>query len=1371
MNTFVKTALFCIIILSLTSLNAVSAFHAEPDTSEHVHENHSFKKINQNKMSKIPKKIFEEIEIKLDYTVRDILRDGQTFKQLLLVDGCVECGDFGEERPFLQYSIKSPGEIDHISVDFNEPIQVQATPTPYVVPQILGNNQEILDERWEGELTGNVKADWTFNHLSSITLDEGFGKLYSIKLYPVEFTTESNARLFRKVKIIYSIPQNYMWYTNPDPGHKPTGPIKYLIITHPDLEVAVQPFAQWKSQKGLFTHVVNTNEIDNTYQDGDLQLKMRKYIQQMESKYDLDYLLLVGDWDKVPTRNTKNSYNQPMMGEPDTFASDLYFACVDQNTTWNKDDDSDFAEENEVDDSVPDMAIGRLAINSPSVLSSMLKNLIEREKDLTWDSNTEEAVYMCGDPGYMPGDPSEVMDYFWKTYGRSVFSGRKTIYHDGTGSMSFSPSSFKKIMNANHQAMCYFGHGQPNGFPKLYENNQINQLANNGTDGSLFAMACLTGFFDDPNQGRDMGAVDNCFAESLTETSGKGLVGYIGASRMAVGYIDTTYSGDAPGLEEDYWRAIKMAVEGNLTPTIGIIWREMITHFSSSFYPFQPQNWDNPALRTFLEYNLLGEPNAPLVFKKPKNLHLKFKLSQDKTSLWAQVTNATDVTIENAMVTIYRSGELGRAATTNATGEVTIIIPPNNGGLINITASRPGDIPMNYTFLLPDNLAPQPLYSLDPEKPNGNSSYYITQPEITLYGDEPVNIEYRLDEGTIIHKNTKVTIAIPNGNHTIHFRVVDRMGQWSEWTSVDILVDTTPPQLIITTNPESPDGYNGWFITKPTIFLSATETLNITYFRIDNGIETEFISPIQVDEGIHEILFRVYDLAGNQNMTTTTIKVDLTAPVSELTISHLEDGENSYYVSLPTIELTCQNERNAKLEYHWDSNQWIEYNAPIIPDEGIHTLYYRARDTVGNIELEQTRIFKVDTVVPNLEIIINPAVPDGENHFYKVTPIVEVTTTEGDIYYSLIEVNENFNWKDDSCYLLHNDLVIPEGEWRLNIMARDIAGNEIYLDPMEFKVDTTPPVFSWDIIPSSPDGEHGWYISSPSIKIPSISPDAILYWTLSNIDDWNVFENEVSLENGVHRLIFKAIDEAGNVNFEETDWIKVDLNAPKVAIENPKDRGTFGSSLLVEWTGEDDTSGLNRYEIKVDGKRWSNMEKETKLELTGLSHGTHTIYLGACDEAGNNFVVSRTFKIDASAPEIISRAPIGKNVLIHSKLIVTFSEKMLKESIKIEVEGLEGTITWDRNSVIFTPNQPLSFSTKYDVKITGSDQFNNSIVNYSWSFVTKEKPETRGNSSGSMFDALFIVVIFGIMVTIVVIIHVVISYRWKKKKRQSFRRL
>jgi hypothetical protein len=892
-------------IFNIMCIEIMPAYHTNQELVHEINNNDPFKDIKSIKLPKTLKWEYKEFELSIDYTIHAMNRDGKLFWRLLVTNGGLECGLHGEEQPFFKYLLETSGEVESISGEFGDPISISATPTPYLVPQVLGSNEEVFADAWQGSVNVDILADWTLTHLSKNTIANDNSELYSLKIYPVEFPVHGSARIFRNVKVTYSTPQNQMWSSrsSPDPGHKPTGAVKYLIITHPNLVNTVEPFARWKSQKGLFTQVVTTEELDDIYSEGDLQLKMRKYVQKMESKYDLDYLLLVGDWDLVPTRNTKNSYAQPMMGEPDTFASDLYFACVDQGTTWNKDSDSEYAEESEVDDSIPDMAIGRLAINSPSVLSSVLKGLMDREKNPSWDVSTGESIYMAGDPGYMTGEPTEVMDHFWTKYGDDVFTGRETIYYDDSGTLTFSSSSFKEVAEAKHQAMCYFGHGKPTGFPDLYSNSQISQLNTTVTDGSIFAMACLVGWFDDPNQGTGMDAVENCFAEQLTETPGKGVVGFIGSSRMAVGYIDTTYSDDAPGLEEDYWRAIREAAKGNITATVGSVWRKTITNFASSFYPFRNQGFDNSGLRTFLEYNLLGEPDAHLIFRQPEELQLEYQLASDKSSITTKVTNATGAPILGATVTLYRDKELGRVGSTNSNGAVTINIPPNNGGVIEITASRPGDVPVNYTFSLPDNLAPLPEYNINPVEPNGDNDYYITNPIVELSGDEPVDVQYRIDDGSVVNSESTASVVVPDGRHTIYFRVIDAEGQWSEWFQLNISVDMTPPELSIITEPASPDGENGWFVSNPTIILNSNEPLNNSIFRVNNEDVEEYNSPVQVAEGVHDYSFMANDLAGNVNTTELSIKVDLSAPVSVANVSHPPDGENGYYITPPTIVL------------------------------------------------------------------------------------------------------------------------------------------------------------------------------------------------------------------------------------------------------------------------------------------------------------------------------------------------------------------------------------------------------------------------------------------------------------------------------------
>jgi hypothetical protein len=1364
---------FLIIVLvgfTLFNLICIEVIFAD-STIELKHETKRDNPLKDLASTKLPSRYeytYNEFELSIDYTIHDILRNGRVFSRLLVTDGGIECGLQGEERPFFKYLLKAEAEIDQITVELTDPTIVLAEPTPYLVPPVLGSNEEISSNLWQGAIKQDIATGWELNHLSKISMDDKRGELHSLKIYPLEFSTDGTARLFRTVKVTYSAPHNTMWLSksSPDPGHKPTGPVKYLIITHPDLLDSVEPFAQWKSQKGLFTAVVTTEELDKMHSDGDLQQKMRKYVGEMENRYDLDYLLLVGDWDKVPTRNTKNSYVQPMMGEPDTFASDLYFACVDPNTTWNTDGDSEYAEETELDDSIPDMAVGRLAINLPLDVSSVLNGLITREKIPTYDANSEKAVYMAGDPGYMPGNVTEVMDYFWTEYGDDVFNSRETIYHDGSGTLEYSSKSFIEVMSDRSPAMCYFGHGKPNGFPEFFTNSQVPQLKSNGTDGLLFAMACSTSWFDDPNQGSNMEAVENSFAELLTETPNKGVVGFIGASRIAVGHIDKTYSDDAPGLEKDYWRAIREALNGNITPNVGTIWREAITSFASSFYPYRAQGFDNPGLRTFLEYNLLGEPDAPLILQQPETLQLKYELSSDKTSVWAKVTNATGTPVPNVTVSIFRYEELGRAAETNSTGVVTINIPANNGGTIKITAARAGDIPVNDTFNLPDNLSPKPEYELTPEEPDGKNNYYITRPTVKLFGDEPVDVEYRIDDNSVVYSEDFATVLIGDGNCTIHFRAVDSEGQWSAWSQLNIAVDLTPPELFITTDPPEPDGTNGWFITQPIVILNSNEPLNNSLLIVDGGDEVEYLTPVAVSDGVHDFSFTAFDLAGNMNQTRFTVKVDINAPVSTAEISHLPDGENGYYITMPTIEMKTEFEQDIVLEYRWDTFDWQVYNEPLNALSGVHTLYYRGVDLAGNAETEHSMTIKLDSETPVVQFSVEPSIPDGENGFYVTNPLLGITADDADVFYSIVTAGEMVSLSE-IVEPVDGSIVIPDGDWSVYTKAVDEAGNVDNPEAVIFRVDTMPPTISAKLSPTSPDGASGWYVTKPTVELTADSPDTQIYWAYDNSELWNEYDNDITLPSGVHKLKFKVVDRAGNIFYNESDLIRVDLDSPEVTILNPEEGVTVSTTTSVFWQGSDVLSGINQYKIRLAGKSWVEVDDETEFEFDGLSSGEKTIQILVHDTAGNIIKVSRSFTVDGSAPTVIYRAPKGSDVFVDSELVVTFSEPMRKDSVNFDIDGISGTITWEGNTAIFIPEKDLEYSSKYKVKVTGSDQYNNSLGYNNWYFKTESEPEGSEASSMPMYAIAAIVI--GIIIAVVIVVSVFVVF-YKKKNGKMLKK-
>ena len=79
--------------------------------------------------------------------------------------------------------------------------------------------------------------------------------------------------------------------------------------------------------------------------------------------------------------------------------------------------------------------------------------------------------------------------------------------------------------------------------------------------------------------------------------------------------------------------------------------------------------------------------------------------------------------------------------------------------------------------------------------------------------------------------------------------------------------DTTPPVTTCILNPLEPDGENGWYVSKITVTLNATDDdsgVNITRYRIDCSAWQIYLQPFTMTlDGQHIIHYYSVDNAGN----------------------------------------------------------------------------------------------------------------------------------------------------------------------------------------------------------------------------------------------------------------------------------------------------------------------------------------------------------------------------------------------------------------------------------------------------------------------------------------------------------------------------
>jgi len=123
------------------------------------------------------------------------------------------------------------------------------------------------------------------------------------------------------------------------------------------------------------------------------------------------------------------------------------------------------------------------------------------------------------------------------------------------------------------------------------------------------------------------------------------------------------------------------------------------------------------------------------------------------------------------------------------------------------------------------------------------------------------------------------------------------------------------------------------------------------------------------------------------------------------------------------------------------------------------------------------------------------------------------------------------------------------------------------------------------------------------------------------------------LSDGTHTVLVKVNDPAGNYQVASISFV-IDTTPPQLNILTPGDGSSHGIDVDVNWTGSDVTTGLDGYEISIDGGEWQNMGSATSTKLLGLGLGEHVVQVRAWDVAGNSATAERFFYVDLSPPMV-----------------------------------------------------------------------------------------------------------------------------------------
>ena len=286
---------------------------------------------------------------------------------------------------------------------------------------------------------------------------------------------------------------------------------------------------------------------------------------------------------------------------------------------------------------------------------------------------------------------------------------------------------------------------------------------------------------------------------------------------------------------------------------------------------------------------------------------------------------------------------------------------------------------------------------------------------------------------------------------------------------------------------------------------------------------------------------------------------------------------------------------------------------------------------------------KADLSAPVTALDMDPAIPQTSDGWFTRTPKLSLSSNEpgATIYY---------RWDDGADSVYTGPLPAIEGDHVFRFHSQNRAGATEAEKSVPVRVDTTPPVTSLSVAP--PDGQDGWYVSSPAILLSS-EPGAAVYYGWAG-QAGSEYLGPLRPPEGLSTLAYRSIDSHGIAEAVRTASFRVDTTVPV-------------SSIHTDPAGPDGPNGwfLRAPVISVDTEpggglfySWDGGPDTGYTVPFTAPEGRHVLSWHA-EDAANNREMDRTleFNVDSIAPSasasLFPGSPDGENGYFRTNVTVT----------------------------------------------------------------------------------------------------------------------
>ena len=455
--------------------------------------------------------------------------------------------------------------------------------------------------------------------------------------------------------------------------------------------------------------------------------------------------------------------------------------------------------------------------------------------------------------------------------------------------------------------------------------------------------------------------------------------------------------------------------------------------------------------------------------------------------------------------------------------------------------------------------------------------------------------------------------GLTEGLTIIRVRCYDVAGNTKEGTAT-ILVDSTPPQLNVITPTD------GMRTSKRTLEIVGTTDVGAKVYINDRPIEIQYTlisHQLVLAEGPNAIKVAAVDYLGNVNEVVRYVSLDTQAPY----IAMVTEDQVVNTPTVTVIGLTEPTDVSIKVA-----------GSPVAVDaEGRFVAKVTLKEGLNTIE-----VYGVDGV-GNDRVILLSLTLDRTAPWVRLTEPSGSMVTEKDILVSgFVEIGSSVfvNDREVDVTFGHFETTVSalEGDFTLHIVAMDEAGNEAVVDRI-LRVDTVPPALEVR------QPSDGFVTNEQTVAIVGAialddEREADIRFLELYINDiprlFNFqsgeFSQDLMLEEGVNRIVVRAVDLAGNQAMV-TRTVMLDSEAPYLSVQvgnvrmDPNWNEPVSLSDFVYVAGFTEIGAaltIDGVSVEVDPETGSFNYSMTLPEPVGdLRIATKMIHVVSTDPAGN----------------------------------------------------------------------------------------------------------------------------------------------------------